>query len=94
MNNKAIDCLGDNGVCIPMSSYSSKTVKKQTNAQKIRAMTDEELAEFLAINIRGGSEKYLCADYGSGCYFPCKRNHVCEENVPKLYLDWLQSEAE
>ena len=43
MNNNAIKCLGDNGVCIPLKTYSYE--KKTTNADKIRAMSDEELAE-------------------------------------------------
>ena len=47
MNSKGIDCLGDNGVCIPVSTRSVKVVKKQTRADVIRAMSDEELAEFL-----------------------------------------------
>jgi hypothetical protein len=46
MNNNAIKCLGDNGVCIPLKTYSYE--KKTTNADKIRAMSDEELAELFA----------------------------------------------
>lgn len=45
MNNKAIECMGDNGVCIAMSSYSPKiiittTVHSKTNADKIRSIKD------------------------------------------------------
>ena len=47
MNSKGIDCLGDNGVCIPISTHPVKTVKNQTNADKIRSMNDEELADFI-----------------------------------------------
>ena len=47
MNSKGIDCLGDNGVCIPISTHKIKTVKKKTYADKIRSMSDEELAIFL-----------------------------------------------
>ena len=47
MNSKGIDCLGDNGVCIPVSTHSVKTVKKQTRADVIRSMSDEELAKWL-----------------------------------------------
>lgn len=56
MNSKGIDCLGDNGVCIPISTHSVKTVKKQTYADKIRSMSDEELAEFLSETELHGSQ--------------------------------------
>lgn len=47
MNSKGIDCLGDNGVCISVSTRSVKVVKKQTRADVIRSMSDEELADFI-----------------------------------------------
>ncbi len=59
--------------------------KKKTNADKIRSMTNEELAEFLRRNIwDGGSELFSC----DGCSF----DNSCLEC--KEYLKWLQSEAE
>lgn len=45
MNNNAVKCLGDNGVCIPLKTYSYE--KKKTNADKIREMSDEELARIM-----------------------------------------------
>ena len=53
---------------------------QQTNADRIRAMTDEELAEYLSAvaNDGGGS----CAP---GCY-DCS-THTCKE----AWLDWLKS---
>ena len=33
MNSKGIDCLGDNGVCIPLSSYSPKRIIKITRKE-------------------------------------------------------------
>jgi hypothetical protein len=65
MNNNAIKCLGDNGVCIPLKTYSYE--KKTTNADKIRAMSDEELAEYL-VNFKNkfGEEyegKMSCLDW-------------------------------
>lgn len=59
MNNNAIKCLGDNGVCIPLKTYSYE--KKTTNADKIRAMSDEELADYLSSLIRNGHE-YLTGE--------------------------------
>lgn len=57
---------------------------RQTNADMIRNMSDEELAEFLAYNAYC-EECYVEKD--DSCCYPdgtCKKKH----------LDWLQSEAE
>lgn len=82
MNNKGIDCLGDNGVCVPMAKYTIKKTNK-TNADRIRSMLDEELAEFI-IKVRDCCSTNYC----EGCPFGkngCSKNKICE---------WLQSEAE
>lgn len=85
MNSKGIDSLGDNGVCIPVSTHSVKSVKKQTRADVIRSMNDEELANFLSKTVwEEGANLFDCAD--CECVFPCTE---C-----RMYLDWLQSEAE
>lgn len=55
-----------------------------TNAYKIRSMSEEELAEFLAYNA-SCEECYVKKD--DSCCYPdgtCKQKH----------LEWLQSEAE
>ena len=57
---------------------------RQTNADRIRNMSDEELSEFLAYNAYC-EECYVEKD--DSCCYPdgtCKKKH----------LDWLQSEAE
>lgn len=57
---------------------------RHTNADRIRNMSDEELAEFLAYNAYC-EECYVKKD--DSCCYPdgtCKQKH----------LDWLQSEAE
>lgn len=66
---------------------------KLTNADRIRAMTDEELAELLAItNSEELQEK--CPEFKGGCWYECKREHACENDFSKtLYLNWLKSEA-
>ena len=68
-------------------------IPKQTNADRIRSMTDEELAEFLG-NEKIRDEHSLCSDFGNGCYYYCKKNHACHDNIKQLYIEWLQSEAE
>lgn len=57
-----------------------------TNADRIRTMTDEELAEFIT------SMDFDCADYcdsfASGCAFNCGKKDR------KIALKWLKSEAD
>ena len=58
--------------------------KPMTNAQKIRAMSDEELAEFI----------YRCemndTDYAKTFCDLCNGQHECDQ----CRLDWLQRPAE
>lgn len=60
---------------------------KQTNADRIRNMSDEELAELIT-----GSLNFDCADYCdsfmNGCAFKCGKKER------EIALKWLQSEAE
>lgn len=62
--------------------------KKTTNADRIRNMSDEELAELII-----GSLNFDCADYcdsfAQGCAFNCGKKKDRE-----IALKWLQSEAE
>lgn len=65
----------------------SKAYKNEvtTNADKIRSMSDEELAEFLRKTVwEEGANLFDCSDYR--CEHPCEE---CE-----AYFKWLQSEAE
>lgn len=56
-----------------------------TNAMRIRSMSDAELAEFLSKTVwEEGENLFDCVD--CECVFPCTE---C-----RMYLDWLQSEAE
>jgi hypothetical protein len=59
---------------------------KQTNADRIRNMSDEELAEFLDIVGEDGISSQ-CADVPCDC---CCEKTECS----KCWKDWLQSEAE
>ena len=58
-----------------------------TNADRIRNMSDEELAELIT-----GSLNFDCADYcdsfTQGCAFNCGKKDI------EIALKWLQSEAE
>ena len=60
---------------------------RQTNADRIRNMSDEELAELIT-----GSLNFDCADYcdsfSAGCAFNCNKKDR------EIALKWLQSEEE
>lgn len=58
---------------------------KQTNADRIRNMLDEELAEFMSENTSCYYCKVQCED---------RPNSPTESSCNFRWLDWLQSEAE
>ena len=60
---------------------------KQTNADRIRSMTDEEMAERIA-----SSSNFNCADYCDSFTKGCTFN--CGKKGREIALKWLQSEAE
>ena len=60
--------------------------KPMTNAQKIRAMTDEELVNFL-MRLMGHAQ---CFAEGIFPYHPCPQ----EQNCKQCGIDWLQQPAE
>lgn len=76
-----------------MANDAKKRLSKKTNADKIRSMTDEELAEFLS-DEKCKDEHDYCSDFGHGCYYYCQKDHACHDNMKQLYSEWLQSEAE
>ena len=60
---------------------------RQTNADRIRNMSDEELAELIT-----GSLNFDCADYCDSLTQGCAFN--CGKKDREIALKWLQSEAE
>ena len=89
--------VGENFYHIGYSSYDVETVLmykekyfeivegKPTNADRIRSMTDEELAEILSS---------YCVD--KSLFNKCNLRYILsDENVcKKCYLEWLKSESE
>ena len=74
--------------CIGYSKYEYE--KPQTNADRIRAMSDEELAElFDGIVDNGRSCSLICGDLDN-----CKRNNSIERICKNHYLKWLKQPAE
>ena len=60
---------------------------RQTNSDRIRNMSDEELAELIT-----GSLNFDCADYCDSFTQGCAFN--CNKKDREIALKWLQSEAE
>ena len=72
----------------PCSKCSHSYIDKyepKTNADKIRNMSDEELAEFMSENTSCYYCKVQCED---------RPNSPTESSCNFRWLDWLQSEAE
>ena len=66
---------------------SCRCDSKHTNADRIRNMSDEELAELIT-----GSLNFDCADYCDSVTQGCAFN--CNKKEREIALKWLQSEAE
>ena len=64
----------------------TKKVEPLTNAQKIRAMNDEELVNFL-MRLMGHAQ---CFAEGIFPYHPCPQ----EQNCKQCGIDWLQQPCE
>lgn len=91
--------VGEDGYNIGYSSYNLKTVLEfigeyfeivesdsQTNADRIRNMSDEEMAERIA-----SSPNFNCADYCDSFTQTCAFN--CNKKGREIALKWLQSEV-
>lgn len=59
------------------------TVCKETNADRIRAMSDEELSEWILKNVDCGKEGVMCTKSANSCNGRCRKNR----------LDWLRQPA-
>lgn len=74
------DCRTSSGLTWPCGAYQPKTV---TNADRIRAMSDEELANFIPD-----------WSYTKAC--KCNEHEFigCDNQCEKCVLDWLKQPAE
>ena len=83
---------GDCNVCIngKMPAYSAtcvecglsrKNYKPITNADRLRARRDEELAKWLAAH---NERSAVCPNFGA---------HGCQASCIQCWLDWLREEA-
>ena len=81
--------LNERGYCeftaciIPCSVRATiPEVKPQTNADRIRSMTDEEMAEWMAKYCE--RKTVFCPNFGA---------HDCQESCEQCWLDWLRTEV-
>lgn len=63
---------------------TERTCPPPTNADRIRAMSDEELAEFLD-KVHASACEACCNNLNF-----CRRNNAVEPICKRHYLDWLQ----
>lgn len=61
------------------------TEKPQTNGDRIRAMSDEELAEFIC-GVFDDDDDDICGKFINGCFIPCYDQYSIKE--------WLQQPAD
>ena len=78
-------------VCVNGFSCKITTEKPRTNADRIRAMSDEELAKHL-VDI--GWDCNLCAEHRRLDNEPLLRGEKCDEKCAEHCLEWLQQPAE
>ena len=81
------DCLLANGVTV----QECKLGDKKTNADRIRSMSDEELATHLH-DI--GWDCHLCAEHRRLDNEPLLRGEKCDEKCVEHCLEWLKKPAE
>lgn len=79
------DCASSSGLVWPCGAYAPKVI---TNADRIRAMSDEELAGFLDYAHNDPCD--TCCD---NLYW-CRRNNAPEPICKRHFLGWLQQPAE
>ena len=84
-NNHTCNCQHNNNS--RDSEPCCRCDSRQTNADRIRNMSDEELAELIT-----GSLNFDCADYCDSFTQGCAFN--CNKKDREIALKWLQSEAE
>ena len=93
--NKLAELNGSiNGTCNCQHNSNSRDNEpcyrcdsKQTNADKIRNMSDEELVELITGSLNFDCANY-CDSFTQGCAFNCGKKDR------EIALKWLQSEAE
>lgn len=86
---KMAKCKNLKDTCFEHENTFDQEKYKPTNADRIRSMTDEELAELLGTRFDVAS---VCENLEDGCWYKCK-THECDYDETKLIIKWLKSEV-
>ena len=76
---------------MPLPEPQEENDKPMTNADRIRAMTDEELAKCI---FEIGFDCHLCSEHERLSDNPLLRHEKCDEKCTEHCLEWLQQPAE
>ena len=98
MSNKYPCIYYDNGKCQKFSddtynawcSFSDCESRTPSNGDKIRAMSDEELAKWLA----DAWDCHECSEHERIGDHPLLRSEPCDQECERHCLDWLKRRAE
>lgn len=82
------DCSSGSGLAWPCGVYVPKAI---TNADRLRAMTDEELAEFVCSNSINTMCDIIC---GGWCNAVATLKKSADEMCKEIVIKWLQRPAE
>ena len=88
---KTLGEIADHLIANGVTVQECKLGAKKTNADRIRAMSDEELATHLH-DI--GWDCHLCAEHGRLDNEPLLRGEKCDEKCVEHCLEWLRQPAE
>lgn len=80
------NCSMESKECIGCKQNATDKYTRMTNADRIRSMSDDELAELLD-SVDNGGIRALDVDYPCD---ECTQKTECED----CFLEWLQSEVE
>ena len=88
---KCLDAQEIKGLCGCSSGIPRR--KNPTNADRIRSMTDEELAEFIFSQVSAKCNNHDCVGADT-CYYHADWNSGECDGCDKAILRWLQKDSE
>ena len=80
-----------NAICPLTNMATPITEYKMTNADRIRAMSDEEMAKCI---FEIGFDCHLCSEHERLSDNPFLRHEKCDEKCEEHCLEWLKQPAE
>ena len=87
------NCSMESKECIGCKQNSIDKYKRMTKADRIRSMSDEELAEFILSQVNAKCSNHDCVGADT-CYYHANFNGECGYGCEQAIEKWLQSEVE